>query len=152
MLTATFKIDPNALRALSEQFNKMVELSRSVPNSAMLEFIPGYPECAVTGEDNSVMRFIGHVAQFGSSGLTGVQVPAPAPVRDHEGILVIPRKNIELEPDPHNPGQLHARLLVPAFAGESWPMEIVYKDNQYSWERRAITPDGYYGAAFYILK
>lgn len=151
MLQATFHLDPNAIRILTEQFNAMLDMVRPQHADSKLEFVPGHPECAVIGEDNPVMRFIGIVAQFGSAGLVSVGLPVPKPEPANVTGPVIALKHMEMELDPTDTATLHVRLLEAPLPLEVWPMKIYYRECAYGFERRAITPDHYYGAACYKL-
>ena len=150
MLLATFRADPPAIHKLVDQFNEMIDLSRLMRDEQKLTFVPGYPECGVSGKDNSVMRFIGMVAQFGSAGL--VRVETPQPVRDAIGYLTIPLHHMEFEIDPNERTLLHVRLVVCPLPTENWPDTIRKYDCVWRFSRRAITPDQYHGAAFYHLQ
>lgn len=149
MLQAIFHLDPNAIRILTEQFNTMLDMVRPQHTDSKLEFVPGHPECAVIGEDNPVMRFIGTVAQFGSGGLVSVGLPVPKPEPTNTAGPVIAAESMEMELDPTDPTTLHVRLLEAPLPMEVWSQRIMYRDGVFDFERRAITPDHYYGAALY---
>lgn len=149
MLLATFRADATAIRLLSQQFNQMCDLWPELNHGHKLTFIPGNPECAVSGDSNSVMRFIGTVASFGSNCLVRVEQPQPMPSVAGN---TIPLHHMEFEIDPNERTLLHVRLVVCPLPNENWPDAIRKYDCVWKFARRAVTPNQYYGAAFYHLQ
>ncbi len=156
MLTATFRTEAHAIRLLTQHFNLKCDLSPILSRDHKLTFVPGYNECSVTGEDNSVMRFIGDVAQFGAVGLIRVESSQPQKsaqlVPDFAAGPKIPLHHMAFEIDPSDHTLMSVRLVVCPLPTESWPDKIRKYDCVWEFERRAVTPAGYYGAAFYRLK
>lgn len=145
MLQATFRADADAIRTLTDSFNARLVLR----SSDRLEFVPGHPECGVAGEPNLVMRFIGSVAEFGSTSLVSVAKAIPKVEYSTEGKRLISTRHMEFEIDPSDNDMLHVRLIVCALPTEFWPLEVTYRGRAYAFHRRSVTPDHYYGASLY---